>query len=240
VWWVQDKQLTPAVVATILAIGDFSVLLLEIPTGWFADRFGHRLSLVLGSSVQVAGMLCCWLAHGATGLLFAVFLVALGDAFRSGADQALLFRTCHLLGRAEEFQRIEAFTRTAELIALVGLVLAGGFVAARWSFAAAWIAETVLCAAGCVIACAMTEPPPAEPAGLDAEAGVTSAAGRPILSWAMGVLLLPAAFLGASADAASFVAQITRGGPQTATWLVAAITLAEAADNWRSLRLAAF
>ena len=156
-WWVQDKQLTPAVVATILAIGDFSVLLLEIPTGWFADRFGHRLSLVLGSSVQVAGMLGCWLAHGTTGLLFAVFLVALGDAFRSGADQALLFRTCHLLGREEEFQRIEAFTRTAELIALVGLVLAGGFVAARWSFAAAWIAETVLCAAGCVIACAMTE-----------------------------------------------------------------------------------
>jgi hypothetical protein len=39
---------------------------------------------------QVAGILVFWLGQGVTGLLLATLLVALGDAFRSGADQALL------------------------------------------------------------------------------------------------------------------------------------------------------
>ena len=81
---------------------------LEVPTGWFADRFGYRRSLILGSLLQVAGMICCWLADGIPGLVAACLLVAVADAFRSGADQALLYRTCVAIGREPEFQRIEA------------------------------------------------------------------------------------------------------------------------------------
>ncbi len=32
-WWVQEKHLPPFVVATILAAGDFALMLLEVPTG---------------------------------------------------------------------------------------------------------------------------------------------------------------------------------------------------------------
>jgi MFS family permease len=110
-WWVQERQLPAASVAAVLAAGDLAIALLEVPTGWLADRFGHRASLMLGSLVQVVGMLCCWLAHGMPALVAASLLVALGDAFRSGADQALLFRTCAAIGREADFQRIEARTR---------------------------------------------------------------------------------------------------------------------------------
>jgi hypothetical protein len=41
-WWVQEKQMSPAVVATVLAAGDLALMGLELPTGWFADKFGHR------------------------------------------------------------------------------------------------------------------------------------------------------------------------------------------------------
>ena len=34
---------------------------LEVPTGWFADKFGHQKSLIVVSAVQVLGMLLCWL-----------------------------------------------------------------------------------------------------------------------------------------------------------------------------------
>src|SRR5262249_34875219 len=93
-WWVQERHLSAALVATVLAAGDFALLLLEVPTGWFADRFGHRLSLIVGSAAQVLGMLACWLGRGVPAFVAASVLVAAGDAFRSGADQALLFRTC--------------------------------------------------------------------------------------------------------------------------------------------------
>src|ERR1700676_4987456 len=90
IWWVREKHVSPASVGLILAAGDLALTALEVPTGWLADRFGHRASLVLGSLLQVAGMLICWLGSGIAGLLAASVVVAAGDAFRSGADRALL------------------------------------------------------------------------------------------------------------------------------------------------------
>ena len=54
-WWVGERGISPAIVAAILAAGDLALVALELPAGWFADRFGHRASLIVGSSVQVAG-----------------------------------------------------------------------------------------------------------------------------------------------------------------------------------------
>jgi hypothetical protein len=64
VWWVQEKHVAAASVAVILAAGDLALTALEVPTGWLADRYGHRASLMLGSLLQVAGMLICWLGSG--------------------------------------------------------------------------------------------------------------------------------------------------------------------------------
>ena len=109
-WWVQEKHVSAATVALILALGDLALMALEVPTGFFADTFGHRKSLIAGSAVQVAGMLLCWLGQGVPGLLAASLLVGLGDAFRSGADQALLYRTCVALDCETYFQRIQGRT----------------------------------------------------------------------------------------------------------------------------------
>ena len=228
-WWVGEKDLSPAVVAAVLAAGDLALVVIELPTGWFADRYGHRASLIIGSAVQVVGMLWCWLGSGVPSLLTASVLIALGDGFRSGADQALLYRSCHALGRADAFQVIESRTRAIEGFVLAGLVVAGGAIVSRWGFAAGWIAEALLSAAGLVLACAMAEPPPVpEP---EEEASVPSA-GRPAFSVTLAALLVPAALVGAAASAASFLAQ-TSGTvePLRLTLLVAAITLAEAAGS---------
>src|SRR5437660_2859985 len=144
-WWVQERGMSAVLVATVLAAGDFALLLLEVPTGWFADRFGHRRSLIIGSVAQVVGMLACWFGRGVPGLFAASVLVAVGDAFRSGADQAFLYRTCAALGREADFQRVEARTRAAQLAAMVALVLAGGAIVSLWGFGAGWAAETALC-----------------------------------------------------------------------------------------------
>ena len=228
-WWVQERQMPPAVVATILAAGDLAVMGLEIPTGWFADRFGHRVSLIVGSSVQVAAMLACWLGEGIPGLLSASVLVALGDSFRSGADQALLYRTCLVLDREYAFQKTEARTNAVELGALVGLVLAGGVIVERWGFVGGWMAETVLAACGLGIAWAMVEPPPRVSDTVDNPVSEDHAR---VNVRAMAMLIIPSAFLGAAASAASFLAQ-TAGAtdPLRMTALVATITLTEAAGS---------
>jgi hypothetical protein len=233
-WWVQEKQMSPAIVAAVLAAGDLALVGVELPTGWFADRFGHRASLIVGSFVQVLGMLCCWLGEGVPGLVTASVLVALGDGFRSGADQALLYRTCLALEREDDFQRIEATSQAAALAALVVLVLAGGAIVHYGSFAIGWLAETGLCFLGLIIACAMGEPPahPERAASHDCANSRSSTYGSLVAA------VVPAALVGGAASAASFLAQTTGANTAaTATLLVAALTAAEGAGSALASRL---
>jgi hypothetical protein len=235
-WWVQEKHVPVPIVAAVLAAGDLAIAALEIPTGWLADRCGHRISLLAGSFAQVAGMLFCWRGEGVTGLLTASLFVALGDAFRSGADQALLYRSCVALGREPDFQKIESRSRSMQLGALVALILAGGAIVERWGFGIGWLVETALCTVGLSIAYAMVEPPACgheTSGGAVQSAGAPSSIQRPAIE--IGTLLrlaAPASLLGATASAAAFLAQTTGDAdPARMTVLVAIITLAEAAGS---------
>jgi MFS family permease len=236
-WFVQEKGMSPALVAATLAAGDLVLMGLEIPTGWFADRFGNRRSLILGSLIQVAGMICCWLAEGVPGLFLACALVAVGDAFRSGADQALLYRSCVALDREGDFQRIEARSRAVQVIAMAGLIVGGGAIVTTWGFAAGWAAETLLCTFGGLIAFAMIEPPPAATEDTDDE----SPAPRTRIPWRIAALvILPLALLDALTASGSFVLQTSGGNsPVQVTILVALITLADAAGSTLAMRLPA-
>ena len=227
-WWVQERQMSPALVAATMAAGDLALMALEVPTGWFADRFGNRRSLILGSFLQVAGIICCWLATGVPGLVGACLLVAVADAFRSGADQALLYRTCVELGRESEFQRIEARSRAIHVVALALLIVAGGALVTTWGFAAGWIAEALLCALGGAIAVAMVEPPAA-----DEDTSETLPAPRAKVPWRMvALVILPLAFLDAAGSAGSFILQTTgERSPAAVTLLVALITLSDATGS---------
>lgn len=235
-WWVQEKQLSPAVVAASMAAGDLLLMALEVPTGWFADRFGYRRSLILGSILQVAGMICCWLADGIPGLVAACLLVAVADAFRSGADQALLYRTCVAIGREPEFQRIEARARAVQVVTLAVLIVGGGAIVTTWGFAAGWLAEATLCACGAAMAFAMVEPPACE----DDEQN-TSSERRARIPWrTAAIVILPLAFLDAATSSGSFLLQTTgERGPWEITPIVALITLADAAGSWFATRLPA-
>jgi hypothetical protein len=239
-WFVHERQLPPALVASVLAAGDLSFIAFEIPTGWLADRFGHVRSLIVGSLAQVAGMLCCWLGDGLTAFVVASVLIALGDAFRSGADQALLYRSCEAAGCVDAFQAIESRTRAIEQAALVALVLIGGGIVHVWGFAAGWAAETVLCGAGLVIAIAMVEPPaggsPTQDRSEDHRAGMAS--------HRIAALVFPAAVLSAGSSATSFLVQTINGyGAARMSALVATIAMAEAVGSaaamylpWGSIR----
>ncbi len=262
VWLVSERGFSPALVAAILAAGELAIFAFEVPTGWAADRLGHRASLITGSLVQVCGMLALWSASTTGSLLTATLLVALGDAFRSGADEALVYRTCVALGREVEFQSIEARTRAGGLVALVALLVAGGAIVARFGYDAAWLAEVTLSGLGVVIACLMVEPPDSvltedaalpgdetvlengTPRAPGAAAGTRWITGAPFVPTFVS-LVLPAAVLGAMANAAAFLAQTTEHSEAAGvTLLVATITLVEAAGAalagrvpWRGPRI---
>jgi dipeptide/tripeptide permease len=239
VWLVHERGFSPALVATVLAAGDLCAFVLEVPTGWVADRLGHRLSLIAGSLVQVCGMVALWLAASTPTLVVASLLIALGDAFRSGADEALLYRSCAALGREGDFQAIEARTRSVGLVALVALLVAGGVLATNVGYTAAWISEIALCSLGLVLAGLMVEPP-ASPESSDLGDGASASPAKPVRpQWSLlASLLLPGALLDGLAGMAAFLAQIGIDGDAVGvTALVAAVTLSEAAGAWMGTRV---
>ena len=98
---------------TILSI---SILLLEVPSGYIADRFGRKFCLVAGSGVWICGWLFyCW---GNSFNLFAVaeILSGIGGSLISGANTALAYETLLQLKR-------ESYYRTFEgrLVAVAGI-----------------------------------------------------------------------------------------------------------------------
>ena len=243
IWWVQEKHVAAASVALLLAAGDLALTALEVSTGWVADRFGHRASLMLGSLLQVAGMLICWLGSGVPGLLAAVLVVAAGDAFRSGADQALLYRSSVVLDREGDFQRIEARTRGIQQTALVVLVLAGGAIVRLWGFAAGWIVETALSAIGLAVAYSMAEPPSDHgPRSSRDDRSPETRSGSSIGSdwtWRLLALIVPVSILGGATGAAAFYVQTAdNADPTGMTAFVAIVTLAEAAGAALAIRAA--
>jgi hypothetical protein len=115
---------------------------MEVPSGYFSDRFGRRPTLILAALFFVFSYLC-FLA-GSGFVLFALGQVFLASAlaFRSGSDTAFHFDSLSALGRGDEYEGREASLARLGLVTLAVASLAGGFVGSfdlRWAYALALV-----------------------------------------------------------------------------------------------------
>ncbi|MBN2567265.1 MFS transporter [Candidatus Woesearchaeota archaeon] len=108
-----------------------SVFALEVPTGAIADRYGRRLSMVLGAAALVAAPLLY--ASYPSIWVFAAgeFVWALGGALISGCDQALLYDSMKRMGRQDESKRYFGRFDSSKLVGIMIAAPIGSFIAAR-------------------------------------------------------------------------------------------------------------
>src|SRR5581483_785885 len=99
------------------------VVLAEVPTGAIADRFGRRVSLMLGSSLFAVAVFIFGIADNYAIILLSYTAWGLAQTFQSGADAAILYHSLKRIGREDDFQRINgrlwALTSAAVLIAIL-------------------------------------------------------------------------------------------------------------------------
>ena len=81
------------------------VVLAQVPTGAFADRWGRRLSLVVGGVLYSGALLVFGIADSYALILGSYALWAVSLAFGSGADVALLYDQHAAAGRSKDFPR---------------------------------------------------------------------------------------------------------------------------------------
>ncbi len=140
------------------------VVLLEVPTGAVADRWGRSKSLALGSAALAVSILL--FAYTTNfGILLASFLFwSVASTLMSGADMALLFDTLKVGGREGEYERRAGRGHALAWAGAGVATLAGGPVAAATSLRVVIFMGTVTCAALVVVALLLREVPRSAPA----------------------------------------------------------------------------
>ncbi len=141
-----------------------TMLALEIPWGFWADRLGHRRTLILCSALFALSKVMFWRADGFWGFLAERLVLSVTLAGLSGCDSAYLFTLCAGDGHRAAFSRWEAMSTLGMLAAgLVWPLLGGNYRLAALLTVFSYTAAALL-ALGYAepeeTAEEMTEPPP--------------------------------------------------------------------------------
>ena len=134
-------------------------LLVEVPSGAAADRFGRRATFWIGLIIEAAGVATFAFASNFPILLVSYVLWSTGFSFRSGNDQAYIYDALASDGRASEFSAragmYEALTTGAFTIAGIG----GGLLAAATTLQVPVMLGVVPYFAAAIMLALMQEPP---------------------------------------------------------------------------------
>lgn len=108
-------------IMVLQGIYSVTIVALEIPSGYLADVFGRKNSLIWGSILGFTGFLCYSFSFGFWGFLLAEMILGFGQSLISGADSALLYDTLLDSKKEKEFikydGRITSFGNIAEAVA---------------------------------------------------------------------------------------------------------------------------
>ena len=192
IWFLfLQSELSAAQAILFYAIYDVTTTVLEVPSGYFSDRWGRRRTLIASAC---AGFLSCALfALGEGFWVFALAQIAMGAhiALVSGTDSSILYESLAEEGRAEEVETQEIRAWRFSFLALAVSAAAGGVMALyglRLPFAASAVAFGMLV----VIAIQFSEPDRTGPVRGEAERfeAIRRALLHPVLAWLLALSVL--------------------------------------------------
>ncbi len=130
VLFYQDNGMGMHEIFILKSIYSIAIVTMEIPSGWMADVWGRKKTLLLGGILGSAGFLIYSFSYGFWIFAIAEIILGVGHSFVSGADSALLYDSLKVSGKSDQYikqeGRITSLGNFAEAIA--GIV--GGFLAA--------------------------------------------------------------------------------------------------------------
>jgi len=109
-------NVTLAQLGIIASITAITSLAMEIPTGYFADKFGHKKSLLLGSFICAVSSLFYLIIPNFIGGVLGSVLFFIGASFTQGAIQVFIQETLISLKREQDYVKIMGKAQSYGLI----------------------------------------------------------------------------------------------------------------------------
>ncbi len=102
---------------------------LEIPSGYFSDKWGRKKTLLFGSVCATIGALIYTLGSSFESFLLAEIIIGIGSAFFSGTDSALLFESLEETGKKKDYKKWSGKVNLASSFSEATAALVGGSLA---------------------------------------------------------------------------------------------------------------
>lgn len=130
VLFYQDNGMGMHDIFILKAIYSVAIVVMEIPSGWMADIWGRKKTLILGAVLGSVGFLAYSFSYGFLAFAVAEIILGIGHSFVSGADSAMLFDSLKANNKTREYTKQEGrITSVGNFAEAIAGVL-GGFLAA--------------------------------------------------------------------------------------------------------------
>ncbi|MFD6717850.1 transporter [Micromonospora sp. TSRI0369] len=158
-----DTGLSVGQISSLFVLWAAAGIVLEVPSGVWADAVSRRLLLCLAPLLAAAGFALWVLLPSYPAFAVGFLLWGAGGALRSGALEALVFTELERLGAADRYARLIGRARTAEVLGAVGSGVLAGPAYALGGYLAVGAASVATCLLAAAVAARFPEhrPPPA-------------------------------------------------------------------------------
>jgi MFS family permease len=173
------RGLSMAQVMLLQMIFSAAVILLEVPTGAWADRLGRRRSMGLGALLMAVASLGYLVAPGFWAIAVCEFAFAAGLTLTSGADSAYLYDQLKAVGRSEDYLRLESVGSAYKHVGLGAAAVAGGVLAYLVGLWATFVVTAVVSLLAFAVTLGFPETPP--------RPTLRRSAGPPAMGYALAV-----------------------------------------------------
>ncbi|WP_431877727.1 MFS transporter [Micromonospora marina] len=160
-----DTGLSVGQISSLFVLWAAAGIVLEVPSGVWADAVSRRLLLCLAPLLAAGGFALWVLLPSYPAFAVGFLLWGAGGALRSGALEALVFTELERLGATDRYARLIGRTRTAEVLGAVGSGVLAGPVFALGGYLAVGAASVATCLLAAAVAARFPEyrTPPAAP-----------------------------------------------------------------------------
>ncbi|MCW0484160.1 MFS transporter [Gaoshiqia sediminis] len=129
VLFYQDNGLSMQDIFWLKSIYSVAIVVMEIPSGYLADVWGRKKTLLLGGILGASGFALYSFSFGFLAFAIAEIILGIGHSFVSGADSAMLYDTLKSSNRNQEYIKQEGWITSAGNFAEAIAGVCGGLLA---------------------------------------------------------------------------------------------------------------
>lgn len=129
VLFYQDNGMNMQQIFMLKSIYSIGIVVMEIPSGYFADVWGRKKTLFMGALLGTTGFAMYSFSYGFWAFAAAELVLGVGHSFVSGADSAMLYDTLKASQKESEYIKQEGWITSAGNFSEAFAGVCGGLLA---------------------------------------------------------------------------------------------------------------